>query len=103
MGLLSPQGINLQGKKMALRTLEAAASQALRRLREIVLDWRRKEIICLSQTEQFGCYCPYKPSLPLVPNRAGLMGFVEAIYQISPAEETPEGGLGPRVPRNSSK
>lgn len=88
---------------MALRTLEAAASQALRRLREIVLDWHREEIICLSQREQFCCYCPYKLSLPSVPNRAGLMGFVEAIYQISPAGETPKGGLVPRVLPNSSK
>lgn len=81
---------------MALRTEEAATSQALKRLREIVLDWSREEIIRLSRRGHFCCYCPYKPSSPSAPNPAGLMGFVEAIYQIRPVEETPERGLESR-------
>lgn len=67
---------------------KASASRALKRLREIVLDWSREQIICLSQKGHFCGYCPYKPSSPSVSNREGLMGFVEAIYQISPAVET---------------
>lgn len=80
----------------SLRTQEAAAPRALKRGKEMLLAWSREEIICLSQRGHFCCYCPYKLSSPSVPNRAWLMGFVEVIYQISPAEETPEGGLEPR-------
>jgi hypothetical protein len=90
------QYINLQGRKVALRTEEAATSQALKRLREIVLDWSREEIIRLSQRGHFCCYYFYKPSSPSAPNPAGLMGFVEAIYQIRPVGGTPERSLEPR-------
>lgn len=80
----------------SLQDTGGSSSSALKRLREMLLDWSREEIICLSQRGHFCCYFPSKLSSPSVPNRSGLMGFVEVIYQISRAEETPEGGLEPR-------